>query len=511
MSFDPTAQLPNTTVRLHEYVRADPNVTVPLPGMDKSCSREQQLFTSNACRIALTIPTSNRSSFIFELFLPDEDAWTGRFMATGNGGIDGCIKYEDIAYGLSHGFATAGTNNGHNGTGGKDFLDNPEIVIDYSWRALHTAADVSKSLIEQYYGKPPTKNYYLGCSGGGRQGIQAALLFPDDYDGIVVGAPALNFNYLSAWRAHFYTVTGSMNSTGFIAAETWQGSIHEEVLRQCDGLDGVQDGILADPRLCAAIFRPEALICGGSTPTKGNSSSCLTSEQVEVVRNVFSPLYGVNGEMIYPSLCPGAESRATERLLSGSPFPYSVDWYRYVVYSNPDWDPASWTIKDAQAAEDMNPADVRAWPSDLFPLRDRGSKLLIYHGGADQQITMFDTEKWYNYLSVGTNATSDELDSFVRFFRIPGMAHCSNGVGAWQIGQNLAGAKGLPYDSEHNVLAALVDWVEQDNAPEMIIGTKFDNDTVSRGVELLRPHCRLVTLISCSSMNVLTIAGILSL
>lgn len=194
MSFDPTAYLTNATLRLHEYIRA--NTTIALPGMDPSCNRSQQLISTDACRVALTIPTTERSSFILELLLPDEDIWTGRLLGTGNGGIDGCIKYEDMAYGLQHGFAVTGTNNGHNGTGGAAFLGNPDIVIDFSWRALHTAAEVGKTLVKEYYGNPQNRSYYLGCSGGGRQGIQAASLFPDDYDGIVVGAPALNFNYM---------------------------------------------------------------------------------------------------------------------------------------------------------------------------------------------------------------------------------------------------------------------------------------------------------------------------
>ena len=252
LAFDATSLLTNSTLRLHEYVPA--NTTIPLHGMDPTCSRSTQLFSVEACRIALTIPITNRSSVIVEVFLPQPDAWTGRYLATGNGGIDGCIKYEDIAYGLTHGFATTGSNNGHNGTGGKDFFNNGDIVVDFSWRALHVAAETGKTLTKAFYSRNLGKSYYMGCSGGGRQGIQAADLFPNDYDGILVGAPALNFNYMSAWRASFYTITGAANSSDFITPETWQGLIHAEILRQCDALDGVTDGILATPSLCLAIF-----------------------------------------------------------------------------------------------------------------------------------------------------------------------------------------------------------------------------------------------------------------
>lgn len=484
MAFDPTLHLANTTIRLREYIAA--NTTIQLPGMDATCNRSNQTVHVASCRIALTIPTSNRSSIIYEHFFPGHDSWTGRLLGTGNGGIDGCIKYEDIAYGLEHGFTVTGTNNGHNGTGGEAFLNNPDTIEDFSWRAIHVAADASKVLTKAFYGRLPDKSYYMGCSGGGRQGIQAANLFPDDFDGILVGAPALNFNYMSAWRASFYTYTGATNSSGFIKSGTWQGLIHDEILKQCDKLDGVRDGILVDPALCAAVFRPETLLCRND-----NTTGCLTTYQVEMVRKVFSPLYGVNGELIYPPLAPGTEVQATQRLLSGTPFPYSVDWFRYAVFSDAAWDPASWTIQDATVAEVKNPGNARTWPSDLSLFRDAGGKLLIYHGGADQQITGLDTERWYNYLSRGMSARSDTLDEFMRFFRIPGMAHCSGGNGAWQIGQSSAGAKNTPYNAQNNALVALVDWVEKGNAPDTIMGTRFVDDDVGKGVALSRRHCRL--------------------
>ena len=479
LSFNATSLLTNSTLRLHEHVA--PNTTIPLEGMHSSCGRPNQLFTVEACRIALTVPTTNRSSVIVELFLPPQDAWSGRYLATGNGGIDGCIKYEDIAYGISHGFATTGSNNGHNGTGGLDFYHNEDIVIDFSWRALHTAAEVGKTLIKAFYENEIRTSFYMGCSGGGRQGVQAADLFPDDYDGVLVGAPALNFNYMSAWRSSFLTITGSTNSSSFIKPEVWEGLIHKEILLQCEAIDG----IIIEPSLCVATFRPEALLC-----SVHKRDDCLTVQQVEIVRKVFSPLYGVDGKMVYPPLSPGAEVLATQRLLSGTPFAYSVDWFRYAVYSDPTWDPFWFNISDAQNAQNKNPGNAATWPADLSSFRDRGAKLLIYHGGADQQITGLDTERWYNHLSRGMAARNEDLDHWMRFFRIPGMGHCSGGDGAWQIGQSGVAARGLQYDAQHNILAAIVNWVEHDVAPDSIVGTRFVNDTVAKGVDFSREHCR---------------------
>ncbi|KAF2475133.1 ferulic acid esterase [Lindgomyces ingoldianus] len=476
LDFNPVSLITNSTLRILEHVPA--NTTLTFPGNDESCARPKQLITNESCRIALTIPTFN-SSIIFEIFLPTPAQgfqrgvvlpapadWTGRFLGTGNGGIDGCIKYEDIAYGLSHGFATTGSNNGHNGTGGKAFLNNLNIVTDFSWRSLHTTAVAGKILTQAFYKKPHDKAYYIGCSGGGRQAIQAASLFPEDYNGIVAGAPGINFNYMSAWRASFYTIAGSKNSTDFIKPETWTRLIHTEILRQCDEIDGVKDGILADASLCAAVFRPEALLCNTN-----QSSNCLSAKQVDIVRKVYSPLYGEKGELIYPSLQPGAEVQAIQRLLAGSPFSYSEDWFRYAVYRNPEWDPASWTIHDAEVAEELNPANVRSWPDSLTNFKDNGGKLLLYHGGADNQITGFNTERFYNHLSRSMAVTSTEMDTFLRFFRIPGMFHCSGGPGAWMIGQSTSGAVG--YDSKRNVLAAIVEWVEKGRKPEVVVGTKY--------------------------------------
>jgi feruloyl esterase len=143
-------------------------------------------------------------------------------------------------------------------------------------------------------------------------------MFPQDFDGIVVGAPAVNFNNLTSWRATFFDKTGPLNSSNFISADVWAGLIHDEVLRQCDAIDGVEDGIIENPTMCD--FRPEALICGGGNATKG----CLSTAQVQTVREIFSPLYGSSGELVFPAMQPGSEVLAVQKLYAGAPFPYSL-------------------------------------------------------------------------------------------------------------------------------------------------------------------------------------------
>ena len=219
---------------------------------------------------------------------------------------------------------------------------NPDVLTDFAWRScvvlvcslkapwnlsrraanlvhldrLHTITVTGKRLTNHFYNKAYKTSYYLGCSLGGRQGIKAAEMFPGDFDGIVAGSPALDFNNLQSWRASFFPITGPANSSDFITATSWKTLVHDEILKQCDGLDGALDGIIEDPNRCS--FRPEALLC-----EKNTSTNCLTSTQVEMVREIFSPFYGEDGRLIYPAMQPGSEIMAVEKLYAGAPFSYS--------------------------------------------------------------------------------------------------------------------------------------------------------------------------------------------
>lgn len=141
-------------------------------------------------------------------------------------------------------------------------------------------------------------------------------MWPEDYDGIIVGAPAENYNNMQSWVLSFYGKTGDKNSPDFIDANTWSGLIHNEIMNQCDGLDGFLDGIIEDATLCN--FRPEALIC-----ENGKNESCLTRNQVDIVRNVFSPLYGNDGNLVFPAMQPGSEPMAISKLYTGVPYDYA--------------------------------------------------------------------------------------------------------------------------------------------------------------------------------------------
>jgi feruloyl esterase len=172
------------------------------------------------------------------------------------------------------------------------------------------------------------------------------------------------------------------------------------------------------------------------------------------------------------------------------------------VYSNPTWDPSTFTVQDAATAEKLNPSNIRTWPNDLSAFRNASGKIVAYQGGQDNQITSFNTERFYNRLSAGMQACPAQLDEFFRFFRISGMFHCNSGPGGWVIGQGGgASAVGVSFARANNVLAALVDWVENGIAPETIEGTKFVNDNVTMGPAFKRRHCRSDSCIPRGSVH----------
>ncbi|KAH3911502.1 carboxylic ester hydrolase [Parastagonospora nodorum] len=472
-----TLAIEHGTVHFSEFVAAGTNLS--LSDNDPTCE-SSVVVLADICRIALSVATSNSSGLNMEAWLPSN--WTGRFLSGGNGGLNGCVDYASLAYTSSLGFSSVGTNNGHNGTSGLPFFNKPEVLEDFAYRAMHTGVVTGKQITEDFYGKPHDKSYYLGCSTGGRQGFKSAQDFPDDFDGIISGAPALAFNNLTSWSGHFYTITGPANSSTFVTMPQWV-MVHEDVLKQCDELDGYADGIIEDPRLCE--YDPAGLTCAeGST----NSSSCLTPTQVETVRAVFAPLLNAQGDLVYPRFQPGPEVIASAILFNGQPFPYTTDWFRYAIYNDPNWDPSTLNTTDYDNAARINPYNIQTWKGDLSGIQNRGSKVIHWHGAADMIISYDNSPRYYEHVSSTMGLSPSELDDFYRFFTVSGTGHCSGGSGAHAIGQASDELKSL--DPKENILMALVDWVENGNAPESLVGTKFVNDTVSLGVEFQRAHCK---------------------
>lgn len=450
-----------------------------VPGLDASCTNSTTV-AADLCRLSLNVTTSPRSDVLMEVWLPRN--WTGRFLSTGNGGINGCLSYDDMAYATSLGFATTGSNNGHSGQNGTRFLNNIEVVKDYSYRAITTSAAVGKEVTASFYQKAHTRSYYLGCSTGGRQGFKMAQDFPDIFDGIVAGAPAFNFQGLMSWSGTFHSIIKRGGTEGFPPASTWS-AIDAELLAQCDHLDGAIDGILETPSLCN--FRPEALICQPGQ----NSSACLTGKQADMVRQFLSPVYGVNGSFVYPRMepVPGFVSFINSSY-SASQFLYTDHWYKYALYNDPNFNTTFLGPENWDYAFRNDPTGARTWSGNLTQMAARGTKLIHYHGMQDTLISSASSSTYYDLVSRTMSLSSSELDDFYRFFRISGMGHCTGGIGASAIGNRLTNTAST--DPAQNVLTAMVRWVEEGQPPEAVIGSRFRNSTQSLGVEYTRSHCK---------------------
>ena len=215
-------------------------------------------------------------------------SWNGRYNGANSGGLAGFINYLDLAGAVRAGHATSGSDTGHTGESpgdGRWAKDNPAKIRDYGWRAVHLTTVAGKELAEAFYGRKPDKSYFVGCSNGGRQGLMEAARFPEDYDGIVVGAPAVRMTDLAGT---FINVERAMGQPGSTIRKDQAGLIQSEVVRQCDGVDGQLDGLLDDPRLCR--FDYAKLACGAS-----NSPQCFTPPQLTALKQIVRACPGAAG------------------------------------------------------------------------------------------------------------------------------------------------------------------------------------------------------------------------
>lgn len=431
----------------------------------------------------MNVTTSEYSHIILEAWLPEN--WNGRFLSTGNGGLSGCIFYNNMAYANSYGFAAVGANGGHNGDTGRPFLDAPEVVTDFSYRSVHSSVVVGKQITEQFYKSHINYSYYMGCSTGGRQGILDAALFPEDFDGVIAGSPTTDWNHLLDFNGWLSTkVSGSnLSSESFVTQKLWD-TVNAEILRQCDDLDGVHDGIIEDPEACNPKL--ELLLC----PANGSeNSTCLNRAQYARVTKSLQPLFNMSGSLIWPRLQPGAQADAVPYVFTGQPFPYMSDWYKYVIYGNESWDATTFDERDIAYADTLDPSNISTWNVNLTSFAGRGGKLLTYHGLQDPILSSDNSARFYSNLASNHQLTPSQLDEFYRYFRISGMSHCDHGPGAWDIGQLDVRPAGIS-NAQNNVLEAIIAWVERDQAPEYIEGIKWTNDSSSNGEAFRRRHCK---------------------
>jgi Tannase and feruloyl esterase len=429
------------------------------------------------CRVAGVIAPTSESQILFEVWLPLEN-WNGKFTGVGNGGWAGVISFGPLAEQLRRGYATASTNTGHEATPGVNAarfaFEKPEQLIDFAYRSHHETALKAKALAQAFYGKPAERSYFIGCSSGGYEGLMEAQRFPTDYDGIVAGMPANNWTRLMAGDLDGILAV-SRNPASNLPLSAL-GLLYRGVLAACDKGDGVIDGVLEDPRQCT--FDPAVLTC---RPNQ-EPATCLTTAQVEAARRVYGGLKDPKtGAQLYPGLAPGSEPFWPHRD-PANPFPIPIAHYKWLVFADPDWDWKTFELTDPADYEAYLKAEAKFAPilnatdPNLREFKERGGKLLQYHGWNDQLIAPQNSIDYYESVLAFFGAgrpdraqTLRDVQSFYRLFMAPGVAHCGGGSGP----------------NTFDMQAALEQWVERGIAPERIVATRGINGVVDR----LRPLC----------------------
>ena len=423
------------------------------------------------CRVQGVLRPTADSHIAFEVWLPAED-WDGRFQGVGNGGFAGSIPLAGLASALRSGHAAAGSDTGHN-PGGTDATwarGHPEKVVDFGWRAVHLTALAGKALAAAYYGTAPRKSYFVACSNGGRQGLMEAQRFPDDYDGIIAGAPAYRWTGLFTgfvWNAQWLSRPG-----GWISASKTP-AIATAVLKQCDKVDGLADGLIGDPRQCR--FDPAVLRC-----TAGETDSCLTDPQIASLRAIYEGPRKPDGTETYFGFPPGGEvapaSPGWDMWIFGAGPGASIqnafgsNFIKYVYEASDDWTPAMFDFgRDFDLVEAMTAATLNATDPDLSRFAARGGKLILYHGWSDAAIPAQGTIAYRD--QVVQEMGADNAASFLRTFMAPGMHHCAGGVGPSEFGQG--GPSPENDDPATSLTAALQAWVERGRVPEQVIARQM--------------------------------------
>jgi len=412
------------------------------------------------CRVAATLRPSPDSDIKIEIWMPEMD-WNRKYQAVGNGGWAGSISYSAMAAALLRGYATSSTDTGHSTAGGSFALGHPEKLIDFAWRSEHEMTVKAKAVVKAFYGDNPKLSYWVGCSSGGKQGLKEAQRFPDDYDGIVAGAPVLNWTHRSI-EALWIAQAALKDPASYIPPEKYP-LIHQAAIAACDQKDGLKDGLIGDPARCD--FDPGTLEC-----KDGGDQQCLTHPQVEAVRKIYTPAVNPRtGERLSPRFEPGSE--LAWRPIAGGPDPFAAanDYFKYVVFRDPNWDWRTFNFDvDAALADRVDDGTINAASPDLKRFVAHQGKLILYHGWTDTNITPGATVDYFNRVVEQMGGAAETAQS-VRLFMVPGMNHCGGGEGP-----NL-----------FSMVSTLERWVEDGKTPDQVLASHLTGGKVDR----TRPLC----------------------
>jgi feruloyl esterase len=446
-------KLPDTTITMAKVEPGTPADVKIITGPSRARS------VPESCRVAATLRPSADSDIKMEIWMPVSD-WNGKYQAVGNGGFSGNINYGAMTTALAHGYAASSTDTGHTGRTASFALGHPEKAIDFGWRAVHEMAVASKKIIASYYGNDPKFSYWNGCSAGGRQGTKAAQRFPADFNGIIAGAPGLDWTGRAAGALRIEKRLAENEAARL--GETQRELLHTAVVAACDTMDGVKDGVIENPKRCK--FDPGVLACKGA-----DAASCLTPPQVETARMIYSPAINPKTKRAINGLEPGSELGWTDLGWTASARATGLDQFRFLVFADPSWTVQKFNFEtDIVLAEERNEA-VNALDPNLEPFISGGGKLIQYHGWSDPQIAPANTTQYYDRV-VQTLGGRDKVHDSYRLFMAPGMGHCSGGEGP----------------NTFDMLTSLERWVEGGIAPNQVTAS------ITRPTEMVdrsRPLC----------------------
>jgi len=409
------------------------------------------------CRVMVTARPSPDSDIKVEVWLPE--AWNGKLLGIDNGGFSGAINYAALAGAVTKEYAAVGTDTGHTGDQMEFGIGHPEQIVDWAYRSVHEMTTIAKTVVERAKGRAAARSYFSGCSTGGQQALSEAQRYPADYDAIVAGDPGNNrinliYGFLSSWLA-----THDADGTPILPSVKLP-ALAKAAVAACDKNDGLEDGLIGDPRTCR--FEPSVLACKGD-----ETNACLTPRQIDAAKKVYAGATTKSGHQLYPGWAPGSEG-GWGTYITNPKEPVRIGLFRDWVFQNKSWDPRSFDWDKDVATVNAKYPFLNAMATDYSAFQSRGGRLIMYTGLADPVVSPSDTIAYYESVAKrmgGIDATS----SFFRFFPAPGMAHCGGGAGP----------------NTFDALAALDAWVEKGTAPDSIPASHATNGQVDR----TRPLC----------------------
>lgn len=394
----------------------------------------------------------------FLILLPEPDVWNGNVIYGSCDAFCGAVD-EDIPVPLMlRGYAAIATDGGHINKRPFDGVwgyNNREAEIDFGHRASHVAAQIVKAVAKEYYGRESKYAYITGFSKGGHAGIKAALTYPEDYDGVLARAPVVRYQEINAVRLPWIAKSNTGADGSYILQADDAMLLHKAAIKSCDDTDGLEDGIIDDPRRCD--FDPGALLC----ETGQGEASCLSEAQVQVARKFYSLPENDNGEVAYPyPLEVGSEldwpGFHVPRAPGQHPYAESIarTYIRYIAFDTdpgPDYDWRDFDgVREADRLKALKPI-IDADGVDLKAFRDAGGKMIVLHGWGDGAVSARMTLDWFENMR---NYMGESTSDFAQLYLLPGNKH-----------------GGSPADGPNinNSLEALEKWVEEGIEPESLL------------------------------------------